>query len=126
MRRESSDSIDEEELQELSEAPFSRRVRKARGDQPTNGRCTSGTVLEIVLPLTVIGLLAVFVLVYNILRYQEVLPCNDGTPMAKHFYCFNSSAAPGVHQDRPVGPAPALVPAPVAVRALAVTPSQSG
>jgi hypothetical protein len=120
MRHESSDSIDEEELQELSEVPIGRRVRKTRNDQPASGWCVSGTVLEIVLPLTLIGLLAVSVLVYNVLRYQEVLPCNDGTPMAKHFYCFNSSAAPGVHQDRPAGPAPALAPVPVRAGASAV------
>jgi hypothetical protein len=55
--------------------------------------------LEIVIPLTFIALLALCVIGYNFFRLDAVLPCDESIPMAKHFYCFDRTAAPGVHTD---------------------------
>ena len=64
-------------------------------------RFTRDGSLEMIIPLTVISLLALCVIAYNLFLTVEgaVLPCDESTPMAKHFYCFDRSASPGVHVD---------------------------
>lgn len=53
--------------------------------------------LDTVLPLFLLIILSMIVLVYNLLRHSE--PCDTERAMAKHFYCYNASLAPGVHKD---------------------------
>ena len=54
--------------------------------------------LDTLVPLVVLVILSIAVLVYNCLRPQ-IVPCDPNKPLAKHFYCHNASAAPGVHKD---------------------------
>ncbi len=55
---------------------------------------------EVVVPLAVLSLLSVAVLVYNIFVRRQWDPCDTSNRFAKHFYCWNSTAEPGVHVDR--------------------------
>jgi len=109
MRRVPSDdghSMDEEELEDLQQPR--RGPVPIRRPQPTNGfaallddrHCGREGYCEIVLPLAVLACFAIGVIIYNLLRFSRVEPCDDDSPMAKHFYCFNRSAAPGVHMDK--------------------------
>ena len=60
--------------------------------------CIREGSLDTVLPLFLLIVLSIAVLVYNtFFRHNE--PCDSGKAMAKHFYCFNASLAPGVHKD---------------------------
>ena len=58
--------------------------------------------LDTIVPLVVLALLSVGVVIYNLLR-QQFDSCESDTPMAKHFYCYNSSRPPGFHLDAPIG-----------------------
>ena len=60
--------------------------------------CREGNA-DIVVPVILLGVASVGVLVYNIMR-QQFEPCDTNQPLAKHFYCYNASAPPGVHDDR--------------------------
>ena len=55
--------------------------------------------LDTVVPLAVLGFLAICVLLFNVTRPQ-VTDCGDSSRFAKHFYCFNASQPPGVHVDQ--------------------------
>ena len=99
-------SLDEEELQELQVTQITRpRIRRQTGRLMhwlDDKHCGREGHLEIVLPLAVLACLALGVVVYNLLRFRRVDICDEGKPMAKHFYCFNQSASPGVHLDHKV------------------------
>ena len=57
--------------------------------------------LELVVPLVVLSLLSIGVVVYNFMKWHVVEPCSDTSHLfAKHFYCYNASASPGVHVDK--------------------------
>ena len=93
------DSLDEEELQDLQQLSARRPVQSKAAS--TERQCGREGFCEIVVPLAVLGLFSIAVVVYNILRFRVVEPCDseEAQKWAKHFYCFNSSAMPGVHQD---------------------------
>ena len=53
-------------------------------------------------PLAVLSLLAVAVVGHGVVRdlRRDWAPCDPSSSlMAKHFYCYNSSRSPGVHED---------------------------
>ena len=90
---------DEEELQELRVQPHQEVVKQAElqvcseirrlaHDSPSN---FAAVLILLVLSITVL----VIMVVRDLRRdWQE---CDSNTVMAKHFYCFNISAQPGVH-----------------------------
>ena len=55
--------------------------------------------LDLLVPLVVLFILSIAVIVYNLIRTQQV-PCDPNKPLAKHFYCYNSSRPPGFHVDK--------------------------
>ena len=57
-----------------------------------------GLDYALAVPITVLILLAVAAVVYNLVRPPYV-PCDPNKPLAKHFYCYNLSRPPGVHED---------------------------
>ena len=77
-----------------------------QGKEPVNSGMSRGCCswiraggLDIVIPLFLLAFASLGVLVYNILR-KQIEPCITDRPFAKHFYCYNASAAPGVHMDK--------------------------
>ncbi|KAL1530539.1 hypothetical protein AB1Y20_001440 [Prymnesium parvum] len=98
-----ADELDEEELQELQPQRATRaeaadaslaaaavaEARRLAEEAPFN--CAAVTLL-LVMSVAVICIMAV-----RDARH-EWEECDENTKMAKHFYCFNLSAAPGVHR----------------------------
>lgn len=76
------------------------RVRRNPSDLACTNWIRAGG-LDYAVPLALFVLASIAVIVYNFIRMPFV-PC-DLNAHAKHFYCYNVSAAPGVHQDQHVG-----------------------
>ena len=67
--------------------------------RPTWLSCIREGNMDIIVPLVILCVCSAGVLVYNIVR-QQYEPCDTTRPFAKHFYCYNASRSPGVHDDR--------------------------
>ena len=103
--------IDEEEMRDLSARQLESAstaasastgsARKPRLQQPKepSASCARGGVLELYLPLALLVILGIAVIAYNLTRFREEDACDPNAPRAKHFYCYNHSALPGVHTD---------------------------
>ena len=84
------------DLEEQGLVSGSSRMRMRKVKQSRDA-WRAGT-LELIAPLVVLSLLSIGVLCYNLFKQQE--PCADtAQKFAKHFYCYNASASPGVHVD---------------------------
>eukprot|EP00966_Prymnesium_polylepis_P088574 2050027-Prymnesium_polylepis.2 len=114
MMRPAEDAFDEEELQELQKPP----PPAAPAQQPAQqlAAAESSPLVPFVLTelrrlalespqncaavvvLLLASLAVICVMIVRDLKH-DWKDCDENTLMAKHFYCFNISNAPGVHGD---------------------------
>lgn len=100
-----SEPSDDEELQELQRRPHGDATPTTRSNSLRKEACDAAVGCAKSDPqnaAAVLVLVLFAVVVISIMVVRDITPgtwrqCDSSTVMAKHFYCFNVSAAPGVH-----------------------------